>query len=390
MRGTALNEHSPGAELRGCRAEGSFSRLQGVAGSGGQQSAADSLIEAKKMKRAQNEARGVVHAVTLGILLVPSILGAADRATEICRNPGDTRQPLNVASLVTTLGPLSGFSRHKALHCLEPRVTSNLTGADLARIVGDGADYRERMICTVRGHVRDSLTSHEVAVALGTLSDFRRYVALRCLEPKLAQGLTDQDVAVIVGESRSHRGTMMAAIERKTIEGMNQATLREYMKRFPSRQFLGEGDPPGWLNGQCIAWARKLYAAVSSRPIEGIVFGTARNIPATLRGHGFEVVADATRPRIGAMAVWDEGAAGHVGVVTNVVRDAQSGAVIRITVSEANFGRVTAAGARKWGLTEAEAKAEFVTAKYGVFGDSAFAVTGLDRGLFRFAGYVYP
>lgn len=342
------------------------------------------------MKCACSATLGVVRSAAVGLLLVASIAGAADRATEICRNPGDTRQPLSVASVVTTLGPLKGFSRHKALRCLEPRIQANLTGADLARIAGNGTDHRERMICSLRGHVQESLGAPEAAVALGDLSGFPRYVALRCLEPRLAPGLREEEVNVVVGEGRTHRGAMIDAIHRRTVEGMNQATLREYMTRFPSRRFLGEGDPPGWFNGQCVAWARKLYAAVSQRSIENIAFGTARNIPATLRAKGFEVVTDPLRPRVGAVVVWDEGAAGHVGVVTKVTRDRNTGAVTEIIVSEANFGRVTAAGAKKWGLTETVARSEFVTEKYGVFDETRLAVSSLDRGLFRFAGFVYP
>jgi len=348
------------------------------------------ITEAREMKRAGGAMLGVVQAAGLWILLAASIAGAADRATEICKNPGDTRQPLSVTSVVTTLGPLSGLSRHKALRCLEPRVPGALTGADLARIAGDGTDHRERMICSLRGHVRDSLGARETAVALGALSGFQRYVALKCLEPRLAPGLTEEEVNVIVGEGQTHRGEMIEAIDRKTVEGINKATLRNYMTRFPSRRFLGEGDPPGWFNGQCVAWARKLYAAVSQRSIENIAFGTARNIPATLKAKGFEVSTDPLRPRVGAMVVWDEGAAGHVGVVTKVTRDRKTGAVTEIIVSEANFGRVTAASAKKWGLTEAEARSEFVTEKYGIFDETRFAVSSLDRGLFKFAGFVYP
>jgi hypothetical protein len=346
--------------------------------------------EARAIKHARGVALGTVRAAALALLLGASVAGAADRATEICRNPGDTREPLSVASAVTTLGPLRGFSRHKALRCLEPRIPASLSGIDLARIAGDGTDHRERMICSLRGHVQESIGAGEAAVALGALSGFPRYVALRCLEPRLASGLTEEEVNVIVGKGRTHRGAMIEAIDRKTVEGMNRATLREYMTRFPSRQFLGEGDPPGWFNGQCIAWARKLYAAVSKRSIESIAFGTARQIPATLKARGFQVVTDPLLPRVGAMVVWDEGAAGHVGVVTRVSRDRNTGAVTEIIVSEANFGRVTAAGAKKWGLTETEARAEFVTERYGVFDETRFAVSSLDRGLFKFVAYVYP
>lgn len=355
-----------------------------------QRIAADYLTESRDMMRAQGAALGVVHATVLGILLAPATACAADRATEICRNPGDTRQPLSVASAVTTLGSLSGFSRHKALRCLEPRIPASLSGADLARIAGEGTDHRERMICTLRGHARDGMSARDAALALGALSGFPRYVAVKCLEPRLAPKLSEEQVDVIVGAGLTHRGAMIGAIERKTVEGINTAVLREYLTRFPNRQFLGEGDPPGWFNGQCIAWARKLYAAVSQRSLEGVAFGTARNIPATLKSRGFEVVSDSLRPRVGAMVIWDEGAAGHVGVVARMTRDRQTGAVTEIIVSEANFGRVTATGAKKWGLTEAEAKAEFVTEKYGIFDETRFAVSNLDRGLFRFVAYVYP
>jgi len=361
-------------------------------GSAGRQiSAAKCTRPKNNSKPAHGEApRLILPVAVVGLLLTFSIASAADRATEICKNPGDTRQPLSVASVATTLGPLNGFSRHKALRCLEPRIPASLAGADLARIAGEGADHRERMICTLRGHARDGLSARDAALALGALSGFSRYVAVRCLEPSLAPQLSEEQVNVIVGEGLTHRGAMIGAIERKTVEGINAVVLREYLTRFPNRQFLGEGDPPGWFNGQCIAWARKLYAAVSRRSIEGVAFGTARNIPATLRARGFEVVSDSLRPCVGAMVVWDEGAAGHVGIVTRMTRDRKTGAVTEIIVSEANFGRVTATGAKKWGLTEAEAKTEFVTEKYGIFDETRFAVSNLDRGLFKFVAFVYP
>ena len=342
------------------------------------------------MKRARQKARGVMHVATLAILLVPAIANAADRATEICRNPGDTREPLSVAAVVTTLGPLSGLSRHRARRCVEPRIPASLAGADLARIAGEATDHRERMIGTLRGHVRDELSAGDAVLALGALSGLPRYVAVKCLEPKLASQLSEQQVNPIAGEGLIHRGAVIRAIERKTVEGMNAAALREYMARFPSRRFLGEGDPPAWLDGQCIAWARTLYTQISGRSVDGIAFGSARNIPAELGERGFEVVADPRQARVGAMVVWDEGAAGHVAVVTSVTRDGGTGAATGITVSEANFGRVTAAGVRKWGLTESDARAAFATDKYGMFDEPQVAVSKLYRGLFKFVGYVYP
>lgn len=109
----------------GDRVEGTFCRLQGNAEFGEAADFSHKKHDASKMKRARGAARCVLYVVALGIPLVPLIASSADRATEICKYPGDIRQPLSVASTVTALGPLSGFSRHKALSCPNP-------GRDLA------------------------------------------------------------------------------------------------------------------------------------------------------------------------------------------------------------------------------------------------------------------
>lgn len=162
--------------------------------------------------------------------------------------------------------------------------------------------------------------------------------------------------------------------------------FRSIENRYPDRVFLDTGDPPAWLEGQCIAWARILFEPISNRSMSDLSFGSARHIPDLLGSRGFTVETDSSQPRVGAMAIWDDGIAGHVAIVTSVVR----GSSVQITVSEANYGRVTAEAARRWGLSFEEAKREFVTENYGSFTTQRLSVDDLDRGDYRFVGYVYP
>jgi len=143
---------------------------------------------------------------------------------------------------------------------------------------------------------------------------------------------------------------------------------------------------------QCVAWARKLYAASVAAVDREHCLRYGAEHPCHVEG---ERIRGQYRLRFGrAWARWWCGMRAlpvHVGVVTKVTRDRKTGAVTEIIVSEANFGpRPLPLAAKKWGLTEAEARSEFVTEKYGIFDETRFAVSSLDRGLFKFAGFVYP
>lgn len=193
-----------------------------------------------------------------------------------------------------------------------------------------------------------------------------------------------------LGEGSSYIGRAYSLLFDKTVEGQNVQRLSDYIDSFSSTQFLSAADPPAWLNGQCVAWARRLYGRVANTSLDGINFGLARNIPSVLAARGFEVVTDQGSPRVGSLIVWDDGGAGHVGVVVAVDRDSKSGNPKRVRISEANFGRITRSGARRWGLTEVQARREFVTDKYGEFDEVWIDLAKPSRGIYEFLAYVYP
>lgn len=166
-------------------------------------------------------------------------------------------------------------------------------------------------------------------------------------------------------------------------------TLRAYIAQFPGGRFLAQGDPPGWFGGQCVAWAKALFGLVASRPIDSLR-GYAGELPGNLRALGFDVSEDPAAPRIGAMVAWSDGRFGHVGVVTQVHRSPVSNQITEITVSEANWGAITEEGARRWELSLAEARREFVTESYGTARSTRLQVNNLTRGSYRFSAYVYP
>ena len=164
--------------------------------------------------------------------------------------------------------------------------------------------------------------------------------------------------------------------------------MRRYQEQYSEGRFLDEGDPPRWLAGQCVDWAVRLFNIASATPVSG-PFGVAARIPEVATRQGFTTVTDPRRPSIGAMIVWNDGGAGHVGVVTGIEL-AATGLVVGITVSESNFGPITEAGANAWGIEFAVARREYITEEYGRFRERSFAIDDLDRGRYRFSGYVYP
>ncbi|MBL3526385.1 MAG: CHAP domain-containing protein [gamma proteobacterium endosymbiont of Lamellibrachia anaximandri] len=146
-------------------------------------------------------------------------------------------------------------------------------------------------------------------------------------------------------------------------------------------EFSKEPDP-GWLKGQCVAWAEELFNEVSSRPISG-PYGSAQGIPTRANKQGFSVVTQEDKPAVGSLIVWTYKEYGHVGVVTDVAEN-------EIAVSEGNWGEVTEKSAEKWGITKKKAIDEFVTEKYGIFTKIKLPLTKLDRDDYKFFAYIYP
>lgn len=170
-----------------------------------------------------------------------------------------------------------------------------------------------------------------------------------------------------------------------------EQTLRTYIAQFPDGKFLAAGDSPEWNGGQCVAWAKALFGLVASRSIAGLG-GHAGQLGGNLEKMGFQLSDDPATPRVGAMVVWRDGDFGHVSVVTQVHSNPGSNQITEITVSEANWGRITEAGARRWGLSLDQAKDPlvFVTEMYGVAQQTRLPVSNLNRGNYRFFAYVYP
>jgi surface antigen len=174
-----------------------------------------------------------------------------------------------------------------------------------------------------------------------------------------------------------------------------QSALREYQDSFEGGRFhtkdAEQTDGLDYLGGQCIAWSRLLYDKTAAKSLSSLTFGAAANIPNVLEQNGFHVVKEATKPKVGSLIVWDDGGAGHVGVVSAIKQGPlEDGAGPQIIVSEANFAKVTAQSASNWGVSLEEAKREFITEEYGVFKERVFDTNELSRGRYTFSAYVYP
>ena len=184
------------------------------------------------MKRAQGAARGVVRVfaicVLTGLVFRSSTAGdlsgadlarvvgdgTSNRSNMLCTLADSARDGLNGADVAAALGPLKGFDRSVAVQCLEPKIQVGLTGDDFAKILGTDVSNRSNMICTLGKHAQSGLGAGEATIALGGLKGFDRSVAVQCLEPRIQAGLTGNDLAKILGADVSNRSSMICTLKR--------------------------------------------------------------------------------------------------------------------------------------------------------------------------------
>jgi surface antigen len=316
-------------------------------------------------------------------------------------------------AIVTHISGLEGYERYKAIECLKLKVKEDLTVDELSLILGPlrpemndawdesletfrPSDHRNAL-CALSPKLVSNISAQDANALLSLARDYQRYQALKCIDKKLAPQLSWDDILLVVGPSVSSIGLIIDLIHDKSPDGRNEQALADYQKSFSSRRFLVDPDPPNWLRGQCVEWTKLNFEKISDQNVR-VPFVAARNIPERAEALGFSVEKDPKRARVGSMIVWDDGGAGHVGIVVSLSRDPRTGETTKIEVSESNWGQASAAGARRWGLDLQTAKDEFVTDQYGHFSKSRFSTLDLDRappGLkspksFKFAGYVHP
>ena len=322
-----------------------------------------------------------------------------------------TNQPAHLTTKL--IYGLDGYERRMAIKSISEKIAWNLSSKDLELILGpimpenhpdwDGtlesysySDHRSAL-CAVSSHLVDSISADEASELLGLSRDRQRFEILKCIQQKIESELSWNDVSVILGSSVSSRGSIIDQLGEKTPDGKNEKILEKFHERYRSDRFLADPDPPAWLNGQCIAWARLGFHQVSNRPLN-LQFGAAKNIPKLSEGAGFTVERDPVNAEVGALIVWNDGGAGHVGIVTRVKRDKDSGKIDQIFVSEANWATASNLGISRWGITLERARAEYVTDSYGRFKIRSFNTKDLDRPspgqrelkTYKFIGYVLP
>ena len=333
------------------------------------------------------------------------------RAMMICRLTDNLAVERSSGEVVSILGDLAGSLRVRAILCLTQKLQSNLSAGEILNILGPTMPendpawsmmsynfrHHSRVLCAVAPKLGHGLTSTEASRLLGLSRNRDRLLLLRCIVDHIVAELGWSDVEEILSASISHRGNMIDVLDSRTPDGRNYEKLKIFHSKFSTSRFLVDPDPPDWLLGQCVAWARLAYEEVSARPLR-MSFGLARNIPAITMAAGFGVETNPQRARVGALAVWDDGRAGHVAVVTGIRRNRDTGDAEAITISEANWGQATQEGARQWGIALADAQDEIVTDMYGRFSSISFKTSQLDRpapgarepNSFRFIGYVLP
>jgi len=146
--------------------------------------------------------------------------GQSFRADMACQIADHFRPNLSSKEADTILDELSGVYRLKALRCLEPRLGHNLTGIELAQVVGDKLSFRRDMLCAISSHAKGDMASDQLASALGGLTGVYRLQAIKCLEPSAARPLTGEDLARVVGPGQSFRKDMLCALAGHTSGAM--------------------------------------------------------------------------------------------------------------------------------------------------------------------------
>lgn len=119
---------------------------------------------------------------------------------------------LDAVGVTATLGETEGFGRQNAIQALEPQIKYDLTGEEFSKILGNSTSYRAEMIIKLAHHARDGLDAREVVVILGGINGFGRNKALRALEPKIKFNLTGEEIAIILGNSTSYRAEMIKTL----------------------------------------------------------------------------------------------------------------------------------------------------------------------------------
>lgn len=334
------------------------------------------------------------------------------RRANVCRLREHVPPGRSASDIATILNTLAGEHRSSAFHCLLPKIGKELSATEALQVLGPllpnndpswtlmsyNELHHRSVLCGLSDLLRSDLSAADTANLLGLARDSNRSRILGCIVHKVALGLTWEDVDKIVGPSIKSRGRMIDLLDDQNPDGVAFKKLKALHGRFTSSRFLVDPDPPGWLLGQCVAWAKLAYAEVSERPLD-LAVGVARNIPERAGAAGFKIEINPKKARIGALVVWDDGGAGHVGIVSGLVRNPDTGEAAKIEVSEANWGTATASGASRWGLSLDEARGEIVTDMYGHFSPSVqFSTDNLDRPppgakeprSFKFIGYVLP
>ncbi|KCZ90026.1 CHAP domain-containing protein [Hyphomonas johnsonii] len=309
------------------------------------------------------------------------------------------------------LGEMDGYNRVEAISCISKKITEGLSVSEVVEILGPIMPENDQKwslqsysprdhisaLCKLSALMTHDIDAQSASDVLGLARNYDRFRALGCFVDKLQDGLGWADVDLLVGASVSSKGLIMDRLGSKAPDGLNKDRLSRFQADFVSRQFLVDPDPPAWLKGQCVGWAKLAFAEVSRVPLN-IPVGTARNIPAKAASAGLTIETDPKKARVGALIVWDNGGAGHVGIVTNIRRNSTTADVERIVVAESNWGIATEAGSKRWGIDLETAKRELVTDSYGQFSTSSFYTNSLDRPApstktplsYKFAGYVLP
>jgi hypothetical protein len=100
----------------------------------------------------------------------------------LCTVKVHAREGITAAEVSAALGPLKDSGRWQAVRCLEPRIENGLNGLNLSEIAGTGDAYRSNIICTVKGHKQSGMNAAQLSLALGGLSGTQRSAAVKCLE----------------------------------------------------------------------------------------------------------------------------------------------------------------------------------------------------------------
>ena len=348
--------------------------------------------------------------------LVQLTFGVDDRDNRslLCSFRNNLSTPQNAQSIAMLLGDLSGYQRQGAIHCLSDKLEpQTLATASAMQVLGNlvpeqyagwdatlanyNSGYHIASLCVLADYLERDISAEEAALLLGQSRNSARKRGVACIRQAIRHGLSWEDVDTVLGPSIANRGDMIDLLGERTPDGLNARNLQEFMERYRNRRYLNDPDPPGWLNGQCIAFARLARQQVTGASL-ALQFGQASNIVRMSATAGLVTETDPAKARVGALVVWDDGGAGHVGVVVGIRRNGKTGLADRITVGESNWGVATNSVTTTWGISIEEARRELVSDRYGYFDTFTLPTASLDRApprakeplSYRFVGYVLP